>query len=175
MEHPTRSPDTLVCNLAPAPIVLKRVEVRRAGESAAQAEATGTNAASLTRLRPSDTQVAAKNRWLSLGLICTCSLMMVLDATVVNVALPAIQKDLGFSQSALGWVVNAYLLTFGGLMLLAGRAADLLGRRLVLVWGIALFTGAALVCGCRARRRCSWWPVAFRASAARSSALWHCR
>ena len=147
MEHPTRTPDTLVCNLAPAPIVLKRVEVRRAGESAAQAEATGTNAASLTRLRPSDTQVAAKNRWLSLGLICTCSLMMVLDATVVNVALPAIQKDLGFSQSALGWVVNAYLLTFGGLMLVAGRAADLLGRRLVLVWGIALFTGASLVCG----------------------------
>src|SRR5438309_6536048 len=82
MEHPTRSPDTLVCNLAPAPIVLKRAEVRRAGESAAQAEATGRNAASLTRLRPSDTRVAAQNRWLSLGLICTCSLMMVLDATI---------------------------------------------------------------------------------------------
>jgi len=66
--------------------------------------------------------------------------MMVLDATIVNVALPAIQKDLGFSQSGLAWVVNAYLLTFGGLMLLSGRAADLLGRRRVLVWSIALFT-----------------------------------
>src|SRR5260370_39410684 len=73
--------------------------------------------------------------------------MMVLDATIVNVALPAIQKDLGFSQSGLAWVVNAYLLTFGGLMLISGRAADLLGRRRVLVWGIALFTGASLVCG----------------------------
>jgi MFS family permease len=73
--------------------------------------------------------------------------MMVLDATIVNFALPAIQKDLGFSQSGLAWVVNAYLLTFGGLMLISGRAADLLGRRRVLVWGIALFTGASLVCG----------------------------
>jgi len=147
MEHRTRGPDTLVCNLAPAPILLKRTEVGRAGESAVQADATRRNAASLTQPRSSDTEVATNNRWLSLGLICTCSLMMVLDATIVNVALPAIQKDLGFSQSALGWVVNAYLLTFGGLMLVAGRAADLLGRRLVLVWGIALFTGASLVCG----------------------------
>ena len=147
MEHPTRSPDTVVCNLAPAPIVLKRADVGRAGESAPQAEATGGNAVSLAERSTSDAQVAARNRWLSLGLICICSLMMVLDATIVNVALPAIQKDLGFSQSALAWVVNAYLLTFGGLMLISGRAADLLGRRRVLVWGIALFTGASLVCG----------------------------
>jgi EmrB/QacA subfamily drug resistance transporter len=97
--------------------------------------------------RPLDTQGSAKNRWLSLGLICTCSLMMVLDATIVNVALPAIQKDLGFSQSSLAWVVNAYLLTFGGLMLISGRAADLFGRRRVLVSGIALFTVASFVCG----------------------------
>jgi hypothetical protein len=107
MEHRTRGPDALVCNLAPAPILLKRPEAERAGTSPAQAEATGRNAASLIQPRPSDTQIAAKNRWLSLGLICICSLMMVLDATIVNVALPAIQKDLGFSQSALGWVVNA--------------------------------------------------------------------
>jgi len=147
MEHPIRSQDTLVCNLAPAPIVLKRADVGRAGESAPQAEATGGNAVSLAERSTSDAQVAARNRWLSLGLICICSLMMVLDATIVNVALPAIQKDLGFSQSALAWVVNAYLLTFGGLMLISGRAADLLGRRRVLVWGIALFTGASLVCG----------------------------
>src|SRR5438105_856767 len=147
MEHPTRSPDIVVCNLAPAPIALKRADVGRAGESAPQAEATGGNAVSLAERSLADAQVAAQNRWLSLGLICICSLMMVLDATIVNVALPAIQKDLGFSQSALAWVVNAYLLTFGGLMLISGRAADLLGRRRVLVWGIALFTGASLVCG----------------------------
>jgi MFS family permease len=147
MEYPTRNPDTVVCNLAPAPILLKRAEFGRAGESATQADATRERAASLTELSLSDAQVAARNRWLSLGLICICSLMMVLDATIVNVALPAIQKDLGFSQSALAWVVNAYLLTFGGLMLISGRAADLVGRRRVLVWGIALFTGASLVCG----------------------------
>jgi hypothetical protein len=107
MEHPTRNPDTVVCNLAPAPIVLKRAEFRRAGKSAPQAEATGGNAPGLAERWPSDAQVAAQNRWLFLGLICICSLMMVLDATIVNVALPAIQKDPGFSQSALAWVVNA--------------------------------------------------------------------
>jgi EmrB/QacA subfamily drug resistance transporter len=73
--------------------------------------------------------------------------MIVLDATIVNVALPAIQQDLGFSQADLAWVVNAYLLTFGGCMLLAGRAADLLGRRAVLMTGIGLFTLASLACG----------------------------
>jgi EmrB/QacA subfamily drug resistance transporter len=96
-----------------------------------------------TDLRLSNT----RNRWIALGLICLSSLMIVLDATIVNVALPSIQRDLGFSQSSLAWVFNAYLLTFGGLMLLAGRAADLLGRRRVLVWGIALFTAASLMCG----------------------------
>jgi MFS family permease len=73
--------------------------------------------------------------------------MIVLDATIVNVALPAIQQDLGFSQADLAWMVNAYLLTFGGCMLLAGRAADLLGRRAVLMTGIGLFTIASLACG----------------------------
>src|SRR5690349_4670720 len=106
MEHPTRSPDTVVCNLAPAPVVLKRADVGRAGESAPQAGATAGNAASFTERWPSDAQVAAQNRWLSLGLICICSVMMVLDAPIVNVALPAIQQDLGFSQSALAWVVE---------------------------------------------------------------------
>jgi EmrB/QacA subfamily drug resistance transporter len=88
-----------------------------------------------------------QRRWLALALICSTSLMIVLDATIVNVALPAIQQDLGFSQASLAWVVNAYLLTFGGCMLLAGRAADLLGRRRVLMAGVALFTLASLVCG----------------------------
>jgi EmrB/QacA subfamily drug resistance transporter len=86
-------------------------------------------------------------RWLALGLVCLSSLMIVLDATIVNVALPSIQRDLGFSQAGLAWVVNAYLLTFGGCMLLAGRAADLLGRRAVLMTGIGLFTAASLACG----------------------------
>lgn len=80
-------------------------------------------------------------------MVCLSSLMIVLDATIVNVALPAIQRDLRFSQADLAWVVNAYLLTFGGFMLLSGRAADLLGRRAVLMMGIALFTVASLACG----------------------------
>lgn len=86
-------------------------------------------------------------RWWALALVCATTLMIVLDATIVNVALPAIQQDLGFSQSSLAWVVNAYLLTFGGLMLLSGRAADLLGRRRVMIAGVALFTLASLLCG----------------------------
>jgi EmrB/QacA subfamily drug resistance transporter len=73
--------------------------------------------------------------------------MIVLDATIVNVALPAIQDDLGFSDAGLAWVVNAYMLTFGGFMLLSGRAADLLGRRSMLMLGLGLFTLASLACG----------------------------
>jgi EmrB/QacA subfamily drug resistance transporter len=80
-------------------------------------------------------------------MVCLSSLMIVLDGTIVNVALPSLQQDLGFSQAGLAWVVNAYLLTFGGFMLLSGRAADLLGRRAVLMAGIALFTIASLACG----------------------------
>src|SRR6202008_4186328 len=74
-------------------------------------------------------------------------LMIILDATVVNVALPSIQEDLGFSQSSLAWVVNGYLIALGGLLLLAGRVGDLLGRRRVYLAGIALFTVASFVCG----------------------------
>ncbi|HEX3737397.1 MAG TPA: MFS transporter, partial [Solirubrobacterales bacterium] len=74
-------------------------------------------------------------------------LMIVLDATVVNVALPSIQSDLGFSQSSLAWVVNAYLISFGGLLLLAGRLGDLLGRRDIFLVGLTLFTAASLACG----------------------------
>ena len=74
-------------------------------------------------------------------------LMIVLDATIVNVALPSIQDDLGFSQSSLAWVVNAYLIAFGGLLLLAGRLGDLLGRRDVFLAGLAVFTAASLACG----------------------------
>ena len=95
--------------------------------------------------------------------------MIVLDTTIVNVALPSIREDLGFSETSLAWVVNAYLLTFGGFLLLGGRLGDLFGHRRLFLIGIALFTLASLACGCdvagaagRARARC-------RASAARSS------
>jgi MFS family permease len=74
-------------------------------------------------------------------------LMIVLDATIVNVALPSIRSDLGFTQSSLAWVVNAYLIAFGGVLLLAGRLGDLLGRRRVFLTGLALFTAASLLCG----------------------------
>src|SRR4051794_25684309 len=73
-------------------------------------------------------------------------LMIVLDATIVNVALPSIQEDLGFSQNDLAWVVNAYLIAFGGLLLLAGRIGDLIGQRRVFLIGLAVFTGASLLC-----------------------------
>jgi EmrB/QacA subfamily drug resistance transporter len=91
--------------------------------------------------------VADRSRWAALVVLCVGVLMIVLDATVVNVALPAIQNDLGFSQSGLAWVVNAYLIAFGGLLLLAGRLGDLVSRRGVFLAGLALFTLASLACG----------------------------
>ncbi|MGH2951481.1 MAG: MFS transporter, partial [Solirubrobacterales bacterium] len=74
-------------------------------------------------------------------------LMIILDSTIVNVALPSIQDDLGFSQSSLAWVVNAYLIPFGGLLLLAGRLGDLISRRGVFLAGLGIFVGASLLCG----------------------------
>jgi EmrB/QacA subfamily drug resistance transporter len=85
-------------------------------------------------------------RWLALVVLCVGMLMIVLDATIVNVALPSIQDDLGFSQSSLAWVVNAYLIPFGGLLLFAGRLGDLAGRRDVFMIGLAVFTVASLLC-----------------------------
>ncbi len=86
-------------------------------------------------------------RWLALYVLCLGDLMIVLDGTIVNVALPSIRDDLGFSQTSLAWVVNAYLLTFGGFLLLGGRLGDLFGHRRVFLGGIALFTTASLACG----------------------------
>jgi MFS family permease len=86
-------------------------------------------------------------RWHALVVLCVGMLMIVLDATVVNVALPSIQNDLGFSDSSLAWVVNAYLIAFGGLLLLAGRFGDLVGRRSIFLGGLAVFTLASLLCG----------------------------
>jgi EmrB/QacA subfamily drug resistance transporter len=88
-----------------------------------------------------------RNRWLALYVLCTGVLMIVLDATVVNVALPSIKNDLDFTQSNLAWVVNAYLIAFGGLLLLAGRLGDLLGHRRVFLAGLGVFTLASLLCG----------------------------
>jgi EmrB/QacA subfamily drug resistance transporter len=87
-----------------------------------------------------------RSRWLALYVLCAGMLMIVLDITIVNVALPSIQDDLGFSQSSLAWVVNAYLIPFGGLLLLAGRFGDLLGQRRVFLTGLAIFTAASLLC-----------------------------
>jgi EmrB/QacA subfamily drug resistance transporter len=86
-------------------------------------------------------------RWLALIVLCLGSLMIVLDTTIVNVALPSIRTDLGFSETSLAWVVNAYLLTFGGFLLLGGRLGDLYGHRRLFLIGIALFTLASLTCG----------------------------
>jgi len=83
----------------------------------------------------------------ALLVLCAGILMIILDGTIVNVALPSIQSDLGFTQSSLAWVVNAYLIAFGGLLLLAGRLGDLIGRKRLVVIGLAVFTGASLVCG----------------------------
>src|SRR6478609_10531304 len=88
-----------------------------------------------------------KSRWLALYVLCLGDLMIVLDSSIVNVALPSIQEDLGFSQSALAWVVNAYLLTFGGFLLLSGRLGDLLGNRRVFLGGVVAFVVASVACG----------------------------
>jgi EmrB/QacA subfamily drug resistance transporter len=90
---------------------------------------------------------AHDRRWVALYVLCVGMLMIVLDVTVVNVALPSIQDDLRFSTASLAWVVNAYLIAFGGLLLLAGRFGDLIGRRRIFLAGVGLFTVASLACG----------------------------
>ena len=109
--------------------------------------------ATLTRLkqnataRPTSDAARERRRWIALGVLCLGQLMMVLDATIVNVALPSIQRELHFTQSNLTWVINGYLITFGGLLLLAGRMGDLVGRKRFFLAGLALFTAASIACG----------------------------
>jgi EmrB/QacA subfamily drug resistance transporter len=91
--------------------------------------------------------LAHDRRWLALMVLCLGVLMIVLDTTIVNVALPSIKSDLGFNDTSLAWVVNAYMLTFGGCLLLGGRLGDLYGHRLFFLLGITLFTLASLACG----------------------------
>jgi EmrB/QacA subfamily drug resistance transporter len=93
-----------------------------------------------------ETTTDDRRRWWALYVLCAGVLMIVIDATIVNVALPTIQKDLRFSQSALAWVVNAYLIAFGGLLLLAGRIGDLIGQRRIFLIGLTVFTASSLLC-----------------------------
>jgi EmrB/QacA subfamily drug resistance transporter len=93
------------------------------------------------------TTTAKRSRWLALYVLCLGDLMIVLDQSIVNVALPSIKDDLGFSQSTLAWVVNAYLLTFGGFLLLSGRLGDLYGNKRVFLGGVVFFTVASVACG----------------------------
>src|SRR5215208_4120928 len=88
-----------------------------------------------------------RKRWWALYVLCLGVLMIVLDTTIVNVALPSIREDLRFTETSLVWVINAYMLTFGGFLLLGGRLGDIYGHRRVLLFGLALFTAASLACG----------------------------
>lgn len=97
--------------------------------------------------RDAGTTTHARRRWIALYVLCVGVLMIVLDVTVVNVALPSIRADLGFSTAGLAWVVNAYVIAFGGFLLLAGRLGDLVGRRRVFLAGLAVFTSASVACG----------------------------
>jgi EmrB/QacA subfamily drug resistance transporter len=94
-----------------------------------------------------DARGRERRRWIALAVLCLGQLMMVLDATIVNVALPSIQHDLHFSQGNLTWVMNGYLITFGGLLLLAGRLGDLVGRKRVFLAGLLMFVAASVLCG----------------------------
>jgi EmrB/QacA subfamily drug resistance transporter len=114
------------------------------------------SSAPVARLTP--TPALDPRRWWALALLCGAFFMVLLDATIVIVALPAIQADLGFSEQGLQWVLSAYALTFGGLLLLGGRAADLLGRRRLFMTGVLFFTAASLMCGL------AWSPAALLAA-----------
>src|SRR3954470_13928801 len=92
------------------------------------------------------TTTTDRSRWIALYVLCLGVLMIVLDGTVVNVALPVVRDDLGFSQTNLAWVVNAYMIAFGGLLLLAGRLGDLIGQRRLFIFGLGVFTTASLLC-----------------------------
>jgi EmrB/QacA subfamily drug resistance transporter len=109
-------------------------------EKLTQTQATAAGASNSDRVRE-------RRRWMALAVLCLGQLMMILDATIVNVALPSIQRDLHFSQANLTWVIDGYLITFGGLLLLAGRVGDLVGRKKVFLSGLVLFTAASILCG----------------------------
>ncbi len=111
----------------------------------------------------------SRARWLALFVLCLGDLMIVLDVTIVGVALPSIREDLGFSEASLAWVVNAYLITFGGFLLLGGRLGDLFGHRRLFLIGIAVFTLASALCGFATSQEMLVVAGPCRGSAARSS------
>src|SRR3989454_3011772 len=104
-------------------------------------------------------ELSNRGRWIALYVLCLATLMIVLDVTIVGVALPSIKQDLGFSKTSLAWVVNGYLLTYGGFLLLGGRLGDLFGNRRLFLFGITLFTLASLACGLATTQ---WFLVAAR-------------
>jgi EmrB/QacA subfamily drug resistance transporter len=119
-----------------------------AGHQEAAREATAHVETAHGEVTTSDTErKRERRRWIALAVLCLGQLMMVLDATIVNVALPSIQRELHFSQSNLTWVINGYLVTFGGFLLLAGRMGDLVGRKKVFLTGLVMFTAASVLCG----------------------------
>jgi len=134
---------------------------RRESPQSAPSEAASApeqrTASEATQARHADAQITSsaaelasrsdRRRWIALAVLCLGQLMMVLDATIVNVALPSIQHDLHFSQGNLTWVMNGYLITFGGFLLLAGRLGDLVGRKRVFLTGLVMFTVASVLCG----------------------------
>jgi MFS family permease len=109
--------------------------------------------------------LATRRRWLAVAVLAVAQFMVFLDETVVNVALPSIKTSLGFSQPSLAWVINAYVLLFGGLILVGGRAADLAGRRRIFLVGTAVFGIASLLDGLATSRACSSVPAPCKASA----------
>ena len=113
------------------------------------------------------TSLDARKRWWALYVLCAGVPMIVLDTTIVNVALPSIREDLQFTEMSLVWVVNAYMLTFGGFLLLGGRLGDLYGHRRVFLIGLSVFTLASLLCGLSTSQQFSWRAVPCRDSAAR--------
>jgi EmrB/QacA subfamily drug resistance transporter len=127
----------------------EQVEDSQASEARGSARAVEALAAD-AQITASAAEIASKRerrRWIALAVLCLGQLMMVLDSTIVNVALPSIQHDLGFSQGNLTWVLDGYLITFGGFLLLAGRLGDLIGRKRVFLSGLVLFTAASILCG----------------------------
>src|SRR6476660_5371317 len=128
--------------------------------STAENDRRSTMESSATITPPATAPALDPRRWWALALLCGAFFMVILDGAIVLVALPSIQADLGFSEQGLQWVLSAYALTFGGLLLLGGRAADLLGRRRVFMVGVAAFTLASFVCGL------AWSPAALIAARA---------
>src|SRR6266545_5741661 len=121
-----------------AAVSKSRIPVRRSCDSAEEPMEERSQMSAVAR--------TDRSRWLALYVLCVGMLMIVLDVTIVNVALPSMQQDLKFSQSDLAWVMNAYMIAFGGLLLLAGRLGDLIGQRRVFLVGLTVFTLASVAC-----------------------------